>query len=88
MKISGADGHGRPGADICDKFNAEGREMPTPLMAGGKGRSNMQRLSRLERAIRLDALETSDPASALLWDRITRARVRGPVAQPDRATVS
>jgi hypothetical protein len=66
----------------------EGREMPAPLYGERQGQVEYAAAFRLEQAIRPDALETSDPPSALLWDRITRARVRGPVAQPDRATVS
>ena len=56
-------------------------ELPRRVVAGNCGGNSRPR--RL-------ASEAGDQPSALVWNRDTRIlkRVRGPVAQPDRATVS
>ena len=87
-KSSRADGHGRLGMDVCEKSNAGTAGNAGSACGKRQGQVEYAAAFRLEQSIRPDALETSDPPSALLWERITRARVRGPVAQPDRATVS
>jgi hypothetical protein len=88
LKISRAGGNGRLGVDVCDKSDAGRARNAGSAYGKRQGQVEYAAAFRLEQAIRPDALETSDPPSALLWERITRARVRGPVAQPDRATVS